>query len=348
MPDPRFFSSRGPLSLAVLAQLGDARLVRSDDGRRMIATVARGADAGAGALSYSVSRSELRRLAADAGACVTTDALVAEVPPGIPCLAAASPRLAFARMANALFPDPLPGPAVSDRATVDPDAALHPECRIEAGAVIGARAEIGAGAWVGCNTTIGPGVVIGARTRIDANVTIVCALIGSDVRIHAGVRIGQAGFGLVMDGSAPRHERVPQLGRVRIEDRADIGANTCIDRGALGDTVIGEGAFLDNLVHVAHNVHVGPHAALAGQTGIGGSSTVGAFTAVGGQAGISDHIAVGSRCEIGAQAGVTRNLRDGAKVAGTPAVPIARYLRQAVMLGRIATRRGQAAGDAGT
>lgn len=348
MPDPRFFSSRGPISLAVLAQLGDARLVRSDDGGRLIATVAGGAEATAGALSYGVSRSELRRLAPDAGACVTGDALVAEVPPGIPCLVAGNPRLAFARMASALFPDPPPAPAVSDRATVDPAAVLHPECRIEAGAVIGARVEIGAGAWVGCNTTIGPGVVIGARTRIHANVTIICALVGADVRIHAGVRIGQAGFGLVMDGSAPGHERVPQLGRVRIEDRADIGANTCIDRGALGDTVIGEGAFLDNLVHVAHNVHVGPHAVLAGQTGIGGSSTVGAFTATGGQAGISDHVTVGARCEIGAQAGVTRDLGDGARVAGTPAVPIARYLRQAVVLGRLATRRGQAAGDAGS
>ena len=348
MPDPRFFPSRGPLSLAVLAELGDARLVRAADGARLITTVARGADAAAGALSYCASRPEVRRLAAAAGACVTTDALAADVPPDVPCLAAADPRLAFARMAGALFPDPPPVPAVSDRASVGPGAALHPACRIEAGAVIGARAEIGAGAWVGCNTTIGPGVVIGARTRIDANVTIVCALVGADVRIHAGVRIGQAGFGLVIDGSGQGHARVPQLGRVRIGDRADIGANTCIDRGALGDTVIGEGAFLDNLVHVGHNVRVGPHAVLAGQTGIGGSSTVGAFTVTGGQAGISDHVAVGPRCEIGGQAGVTRDLGDGARVAGTPAVPIARYLRQAVVLGRIATRPGPSAGNAGS
>lgn len=348
MPDPRFFSSRGPLSLAVLAQLGDARVVRSDDGGRLITTVAAAVEAAAGALTYCVSRSELRHLATDAGACVTADALVEEVPPGIPCLAAANPRLAFARMADALFPEPPLEPAISSQATVDPDAVLHPECRIEAGVVIGACAEIGAGVLVDCNTTIGPGVVIGPRTRVGANVTIIFALVGADVRIHAGARVGQPGFGLVLGGAAPGHERVPQLGRVRIGDRADIGANTCIDRGALGDTVIGEGAFLDNLVHVAHNVHVGSHAVLAGQTGIGGSSAVGAFTATGGQAGISDHVAVGSRCEIGAQAGVTRDLRDGAKVAGTPAVPVARYLRQAVMLGRIAARRGRAAGDAGS
>ena len=348
MPDPRFFSSRGPLSLAVLAEVGGAHLIRSDDGNRLIATVSPGADATSDALSYCASKSAVRRLAVHAGACVTTRALATEVPRGVACLTAANPRLAFARIAAALFPPRPLQPGVSERAVVDPDASLGQDCRIEAGAVIGANAEIGAGAWIGPNTTIGPGVVLGPRTRVDANVTIVCAVIGADVRVHAGARIGQDGFGLVLASTDDGYERVPQLGRVCIEDRADIGANTCIDRGTLEDTVIGEGAFLDNLVHVGHNVQVGPHVVLAGQCGIGGSSTIGAFSAAGGQVGITDHITVGHRCQIGAKAGVTRDLDDDAKVAGMPAVPVARYLRQTVALERLATRRGQTGGGAGS
>ena len=348
MPDSRFFSSRGPLSLAVLAEVGGAQLVRSDDGNRLIATVSHGAGATADALSYCVSKSAVRRLAIDAGACVTTPALAVEIPRGVACLTAANPRLAFARMAAALFPPPPLQPGVSERAVIDPDASLGQDCRIEAGTVIGANAEIGAGVWVGANTTIGPGVVLGPRTRVDANVTIVCAVIGADVRIHAGARIGQDGFGLELASTDEGYERVPQLGRVCIEDRADIGANTCIDRGALGDTVIGEGAFLDNLVHVGHNVQVGPHVVLAGQCGIGGSSSIGAFSAAGGQVGISDHITVGHRCQIGAKAGVTRDLDNDAKVAGMPAVPLARYLRQTIALERLATRRRQTGGGAGS
>lgn len=346
MPDSRFYSSRGPLSLAVLAEVGGAQLVRSDDGERLIATVSQGPAATADALTYCASKSAVRRLAVDAGACVTTSALAAEVPRSVACLTATNPRLAFARIAAALFPAPPLQPGVSERAVVDPDATLAQDCRIEAGAVIGANAEVGAGAWVGPNSTIGPGVVLGPRTRVDANVTIVYAVIGADVRIHAGARIGQDGFGFVLASKDEGHVRVPQLGRVRIEDRADIGANTCIDRGALGDTVIGEGAFLDNLVHVGHNVQIGPHVVLAGQCGIGGSSSIGAFSTAGGQVGIADHITVGHRCQIGGKAGVTRDLDDDAKVAGMPAVPVARYLRQAVALERLATRRGQPGGGA--
>ena len=348
MPDPRFFAARGPLSVAVLAKRGGASLDRDADGSKLIASVASATDADRDALAYCVSRSQLRDLAATAGACVTTPVLASEVPAETVCLTADDPRLAFARMADALYPAALPSPAVSADARVAVDAVVAPSCRIEAGAVIGSCAELGKGAWIGHNATIGPGVILGARTRVDANATIVCAVIGADVHVHAGARIGQAGFGFVWSDAEKGYKRVPQLGRVCIGDRADIGANACIDRGSLGDTVVGEGALLDNLVHVAHNVQVGPHAVLAGQTGIGGSSSVGAFSLIGGQAGISDHLEVGRHCQIGAQAGVVRDLADGSKVAGSPAVPVRRYLRQAVVLGRLAAGRRQPVGGSGS
>lgn len=336
------------MSVAVLAKLGGASLKRDEDGSQLIASVASAMQAGRNALTFCVSRSQIRGLAATAGGCVTTPALASEVPAETVCLTAEDPRLAFARMADALYPAALPGPAVSADARVAEDAVVAPDCRIEAGAVISSGAELGKGTWIGHNATIGPGVILGARTRVDANATIVCAVIGTDVRVRTGARIGQAGFGFVWSGTEEGYRRVPQLGRVCIGDRADIGANTCIDRGSLGDTVIGEGALLDNLVHVAHNVQIGPHAVLAGQTGIGGSSSVGAFTMMGGQAGISDHLEVGRHCQIGAQAGVVRNLADGSKVAGSPAVPVWRYLRQAIVLGRLATGRRQSTGGSGS
>ncbi len=335
MPDARFFQSRGPLSLGELARAGGVRLREDDDGDRLIQEVASPADAGPDSIAYCAGPREIEHLATDAGACITTAALAPNVPTGTACLVADDPRLAYARIASVLYPDIQPPPGVSDRAVVAPDAVLGHECRIDAGAVIESGAEIGARAWIGCNTIIGPGVVIGARTRIGPNATILCAVVGADVRVDAGVRIGQPGFGFVMTDTDEGHQRVPQLGRVRIGDRADIGANVCIDRGALGDTVIGAGAFLDNLVHIAHNVEVGAHVVLAGQVGIAGSSTVGAHTAVGGQAGISDNISVGAACKIGAQAGVLRNLDGGASVSGTPAVPVMRYLRQVVALARL-------------
>ncbi len=348
MPDPRFFVSGGPVRLADLARRGGADLVRAGDGDRWVATVAPGFEGAPDALSYCATDRAVQRLARGAGACVTTRALAGRIPAATAVLTADDPRRAFARMAAALFPPPPRPRGVGSGAVVDPRAVLHPDCRIDAGAVIGAHAEIGKGVRVGCNATVGPGVVLGAGTRVDANVTIECAVVGAGVRIRAGARIGQAGFGVVLSATDAGHERMPQLGCVRIGDRADIGANTCIDRGSLGDTVIGEGALLDNLVHIAHNVEVGPHAVLAGQAGVAGSTSIGAFTVVGGQAGIADHVAVGRRCRIGAQAGVRRDLDDHARVAGTPAVPVGRHLRQMVALGRLAAGRAPAAGEAGS
>ncbi len=346
MPDPRFFASPGPVRLVELAGRCGAGLVRGDDGDRWIATVARASEAGPEALTYCATSADMKRLSRGAGACVTVLGLAARVPPPTAALTTDDPRRAFARMAAILFPPPSPAPGISDRAVVDPRAVLHADCRIDAGAVIGADAEIGERVWVGCNATVGPGVVLGAGTRVDANATIECAVVGSGVRIRAGARIGQAGFGVVLADAGAGHERVPQLGRVRIGDRADIGANTCIARGSLGDTVIGEGAMLDNLVQIAHNVEVGPHVVLAGQTGVAGSTSIGAGTIAGGQAGISDHVAVGRRCRIGAQSGVRGDLDDGASVAGTPAVPLGSHLRQVIALRHLAARGRQTAGEA--
>jgi UDP-3-O-[3-hydroxymyristoyl] glucosamine N-acyltransferase len=161
---------------------------------------------------------------------------------------------------------------------------------------------------------------------------VLYALIGDRVILHAGVKIGQDGFGFAVGKDA--HEKVPQIGRVIIQDNVEIGANTTIDRGALLDTVIGEGTKIDNLVQVGHNVTIGRHCIIVAQTGISGSTSLGDFVVLGGQAGIAGPLNIGPRAAIAAQSGIVRDVEAGARMAGTPARPIRAYLRDKVALAR--------------
>jgi UDP-3-O-[3-hydroxymyristoyl] glucosamine N-acyltransferase len=190
---------------------------------------------------------------------------------------------------------------------------------------------------------IGPGVAIGRRCRIGANVTIGFALIGDEVRIYAGVVIGEPGFGVV-EGPGDMVD-VPQLGRVIIQDRVTLGANSCVDRGAWDDTVIGENTKIDNLVQIAHNVRLGRNCVLAAQTGISGSVTIGDFAMFGGRAGVADHIEIGSGAKIAAAAGVMKSVPAGEVWCGVPARPLRRFMRETAWLAKSAQARGEAGGD---
>ncbi|MBI4723880.1 MAG: UDP-3-O-(3-hydroxymyristoyl)glucosamine N-acyltransferase, partial [Rhodomicrobium sp.] len=171
------------------------------------------------------------------------------------------------------------------------------------------------------------------------------ALIGNRVIVHAGGRIGQDGFGFAMGPSG--HYKVRQIGRVIIQDDVEIGANTTIDRGALKDTVIGEGTKIDNLVQIAHNVVIGRHCVIAAQTGISGSTVLEDFVAMGGQCGLAGHIRIGAGAQIGAQSGVASDIPRGERWGGYPAKPMSSWAREVALLKRLAQRKASGENESG-
>jgi UDP-3-O-[3-hydroxymyristoyl] glucosamine N-acyltransferase len=252
-------------------------------------------------------------------------------------MSVAEPQLAFARIGLLYYPPRRPEPSISADARIDPSAVIGAGARIDAGAIIGAGAEVGPGCHVGCHAVIGSGVVLGDDCAVGANSCISYAIIGARVRIATGVSIGGLGFGFVPTGNG--RLRIPQLGRVVIENDVEIGANCAIDRGSTGDTVIGAGTVLDNLVHIAHNVRLGRHCVICGQVGIAGSTVVGDGVMMGGQVGISDHLHVGSGARIASKSGVIRDVKEGEAIGGYPAMPIREWHRQTATGIRLSQRR---------
>ncbi len=240
-------------------------------------------------------------------------------------------RIAFAKALTVFFPEPKPvagvhlSAVVAASAQVDPTAHIGPHC------VIGERVKIGANAVLQSGNNVGADSVIGDETNLFPNVTVYPRTqIGKRVRIHAGAIIGADGFGYVLDGGI--HRKVPQIGNVIIGDDVEIGANTTVDRGALGSTVIGKGTKIDNLVQIAHNVQIGEHCIVIAQVGIAGSTRLGQYVILAGQAGIGGHLKIGNQATIGAQSGVMTDIPDGGKWLGAPAQPDKEFKRQVIAL----------------
>jgi UDP-3-O-[3-hydroxymyristoyl] glucosamine N-acyltransferase len=216
---------------------------------------------------------------------------------------------------------------------------LEEDVAVGAGAVIGPGASIGRGTQIGAGAVIGVGVAIGRQCAIGANAVIGFSLIGDRVRILAGAVIGEAGFGVA--GGRGGAIDVPQLGRVILQDGVTVGANSCIDRGAFDDTVIGENTKIDNLVQVGHNVRIGRSCVLAAHTGISGSTTIGDGVRFGGRAGIADHLNIGDGAQVMAAAGLMHDIPAGETWGGIPAVPGRQWFRQVAWLNKISQRGGQ-------
>jgi len=207
----------------------------------------------------------------------------------------------------------------------------------ETGAVVGPEAEIGGGTVICAGAVIGPRVRIGRNSAIGPGASVIHALVGNNVIIHAGARIGSDGFGYQ---PSPRgHLKVPQLGRVVIQDDVEIGANTTVDRGALSDTVVGEGSKIDNLVQIAHNVVIGRHCIVVSQTGISGSTQLGDFVMLGGQVGVVGHVTIGTGAQIAASSNVKGDVPPGVRWGGSPAKPVREWFREVATLRRLAARR---------
>ena len=255
-----------------------------------------------------------------------------------------NPRAAFAQVIQLLHPPRRPAPGLHPTAVVDPAAEIGPNVSAGAHTVIAEGARIGEGTIIGAGCHIGAGVVVGPGGLLHNAVTIYDGVtIGRNVIIHSGAVLGADGFGFELAGD--HYEKFPQIGRVVIGDDVEIGANSCVDRAALGVTEIGDGTKLDNLVHVAHNAIIGKHVVIAAQTGISGGAVVEDYVVIAGQVGIADKVRIETRAILGAQCGVpsSKIIRSGQTVWGTPARPIKEYLAQLAQLPRIAALRAEVA-----
>jgi len=348
MTEPRFFERPEGLTAQEIAALTGA-VVRGSADRRIggIAPLDR---ASPGDLSFMQSPKYLSQFAAtQAGICLTTEKFAAEAPAHVAVLVTPAPYRAFVAVAQKLYPGAMRPSSLFEASGVSPSALVHPSARLESGvtidpaAVIGPRAEIGAGTVIAPGAVIGPDVRIGRGCAIGAGATIVHALIGDRVIVHAGVRIGQDGFGYLP--GAAGHGKVPQVGRVIIQDGVEIGANSTVDRGAIRDTVIGEGSKIDNLVQIAHNVEIGRHCVLAAYTGISGSCSIGDYVMMGGRVGVTDNITIGAGAMIAAGSGVMSNIPPGEKWGGAPAQPARDWLKANAALRRLARRGKDDGGD---
>ncbi|UYO00330.1 MAG: UDP-3-O-(3-hydroxymyristoyl)glucosamine N-acyltransferase [Devosia sp.] len=338
MVDTRFHRFAGPMTLgALLAAIGQQQLLGDADPEIQISGATELDLAGPGDVVLAAHTSyvdELRR--SGAGIAVVLPGLQEAVPDGCVALVAAKPHNLFADMLDTLYPADTRTIISSERDDLGAPV-FERDVVIGSNVVVGAGVEIGRGTIIGANTVIGAGVTIGRNCVIAANCTIDCAHLGNDVVLHSGVRLGTEGFGWLDFGLSNR--KVPQLGRVIIQDRVEIGANSTVDRGALGDTVIGDGTKIDNLVQIGHNCRIGRNCLIAAMSGLSGSTILEDGVLLGGGVGTSGHLTIGAGSMVHGRAAVTKNWPAGSKLAGAPAQDIRDFWRE------IATMRKLTKGD---
>jgi UDP-3-O-[3-hydroxymyristoyl] glucosamine N-acyltransferase len=345
MTEPWFFKRPQGLSAGEIATLTGAEPAPGAKLDRLITNIAPLDRAGPADLTFLDNPKYAAQLGVtEAGVCLVAKRFAADAPDHLTVLVAREPYRAFVKVAHALYPDALrPSMLAAGKsaagAFVDPTARLESGVSIDPGAVIGPRVEIGAGTTIGANAVIGTGVRIGRDCTIGTGATLSHALLGDRVIVHPGARIGQDGFGYVPGPGG--HLKVPQVGRVVIQDNVEIGANTAIDRGAMRDTVIGEGTKIDNLVQIGHNCTIGRHCIIVAHAGVSGSVTLGDYVMLGARVGLADHITIGEGAQIGAAAGVMNDVPAGARWVGAPAKPAKEFFREVATLKRLA--RGPAA-----
>ncbi|AXS40416.1 UDP-3-O-(3-hydroxymyristoyl)glucosamine N-acyltransferase [Breoghania sp. L-A4] len=354
MSDPIFFAAPGPVSVRQIAEWTGAEIVRGDP-EAEVTGVAPLDEASAGALVFIDNPKYAALLEqTEATACLVAKRFLARVPEGVTPLLTQEPYRALALVMGHMYPGAMRPEgalgaggsghgAIAAGAHVDPTAKLEPGVTVEPGAVIGPDVEIGAETLVGANAVISAGCRIGRNCSIGPNVTVQHTLIGDRVILHPGVRLGQDGFGFAM--GLQGHQKVPQIGRVVIQNDVEIGGNTTVDRGANRDTIIGEGTKIDNQVQIGHNVVVGRHCVIVSQVGISGSATLGDYVAIGGQSGVNGHVSIGMGAQIAAVSVVRDDIPAGGRYGGVPAKPVKEWFREMAALKRLA-QKGNTKSDA--
>jgi UDP-3-O-[3-hydroxymyristoyl] glucosamine N-acyltransferase len=339
MVDTRFHRFAGPLTIGnILTALNRSDLlVGLTDADFVVSGASELDQADAGDLSLAAHASYADDLRATvAGAVIVTAALRDAVPAHTLAIVADKPHQLFVAILEHLYPDNTRSIIAGGRDDLG-EPIIEQDVVVGPNVVLGSGVEIGRGTVIGANTVIGPGVTIGRNSVIAANSTIHCAHLGNEVVVHSGVRIGTEGFGWLDLGQANR--KVPQLGRVLIQDRVEIGANSTIDRGALGDTTVGDGTKIDNLVQIGHNCRIGRNCLIAAMSGLAGSTVVGDGVLMGGGVGTSGHLTIGAGSVVHGRAAVTKDWPAGSKLAGAPAQDIRDFWRE------LATMRKLTKGD---
>ncbi|HAU28490.1 MAG TPA: UDP-3-O-(3-hydroxymyristoyl)glucosamine N-acyltransferase [Rhodospirillaceae bacterium] len=340
MPDSRFHHRAGPFSLARLAEIAKGTLPEGVDPSMEVVDVAPLGTAGATDISFLDNHKYLEAFqGSKAGACIVHPDFAHHAPRGMALILTPSPYKSYAFVAQAFYPDNSGDGTLHPAAIIDKTASLGEGCTIEAGAVIGAHAHLGNRCHVHPNAVIGPHVEIGDDTVIGACASLSHCLVGAKCRIFPGARIGQDGFGFAMDAAG--HIRIPQMGRVIIEDDVEIGANSCVDRGAGPDTMIAKGVRIDNLVQIAHNVQVGEFCVMAGQAGIAGSARLDSHVILGGQAGVTGHVKIGAGTLVAAKSAIMKDVPPKSRMMGIPARPDKDFLRQMATLARMSAKKGK-------
>ncbi len=299
------------------------------DGERPIRGVAPLEEAGPEEIAFAAGSRWERKLSD-----TRAGAVIVKSPPGVAELAyilADNPHLAFIEVVRLFHPERRRLDGISPLADVDPDAAVAeptsvgPFVRVGAGASVGPRCVVAAGCVISDGASVGSDCVLHPNVVLYEGVTL-----GDRVVIHAGSVVGSDGFGYITHDGV--NHKIPQVGSVRIGSDVEIGAGVCVDRGALGDTVIGDGVKIDNLVQVAHNVTIGEGAIVVAQVGISGSATIGKRCVLAGRSGLKEHVTIGDGAVVAAASIATRDVKPGAVVAGYPAVDIETWRRSQVIL----------------
>ena len=352
MGESTFFAPGGQLALADVAEIAGVP-VPEGAADRAISNVAPLEDAGPRDLSYMDNARYADALATTRAAiCLVSKRFAASVPPSTVALVVPEPYRVYAAVLTRLYPDALRPRSFFDGSGQAPGSYVHPSARLEdgivvdPGAVVGPGAEIGRGTVIGAGTVVGPSVRIGRDCSIGPQATVQHAFLGNRVILHPGVRIGQDGYGYALGQG--RHIKVPQIGRVVVQDDVEIGANTTIDRGTTRDTVIGEGTKIDNLVQIAHNVVIGRHCLIVSQVGISGSTTLEDYVVLAGQVGVIGHLRIGQGSQIAGSSNVATDVPRGSRWGGTPAKPVRDWFREMTILKNLAAKRGprdESAGD---